>query len=318
MKNSVTAKKLAPLVLLVLFLGSPALIFAQGISVSPLNFRFEAEKGEVVEGEMMVMNSSFENSSNIEMQAEQMEPTGEDGGVSLIETREVDEDTLEVLSIAHWIEFEPRQFSLEPREEKTVRFKISVPENATPGGHYVGVIAGSPADTQIEGGGVGVTSRVASTALLTVAGDMIKDLSVVSLETDKGYYEYGPITFNSRFKNEGTVHIRPEAKITVTDFFGNEVDVIDVRDATVLPGAVRRVETVWEPDTLWMGRYEATLTGVYGEDGKSLGEVKVVFYAFPWKYGLAGLLVLVFFIITRKRWITIFKILIKGESALEK
>ena len=317
MKNLVVAKKLALVSFLLIGLLGSSTAFARSISISPLNFRFDDDPGEIVEETVVIMNSSFDEEAEVEMLAEQMEPRGEEGGVSLIETQDVDEETLEVLSIEHWIDFEPAQFTLDPREEKEVDFRINVPENATPGGHYVGIIAGTPQDSQVEGGGVGITHRVASTALLTVSGEMEERVSAVSLETDSGYYEYGPVTFSSRFKNEGTVHIRPEAEITITDLRGEKVDKIDVEEATVLPGATRRVETVWDVDTLWGGRYTATLSGVYGEDGQSLGQVETTFYAFPWKYGLVGLLVIVFFILTRKRWITILKILVKGEAALK-
>jgi hypothetical protein len=164
---------------------------------------------------------------------------------------------------------------------------------------------------------VGITQRVAATTLLTIDGEMVEELSVASFDTVKDYYEGGPIVFESRFENTGTVHLTPKAKITVKDLFGKKVAELELTESIVLPEAIRKVTTKWEQGRLWAGKYTASLSGVYGEDNTPLEAGPITFYAFPWKVALAGLLLVIFFILTRKRWYTIIKILVKGEAALK-
>ena len=295
----------------ILFL-APVFSIAQSrrIAVSPLSFEFTIERGGSDGDHVQVLNPSYEDDVTVDMRVEDMFPEGEEGRVIL---RSPEED-LEAMALSSWISFEPEEFSLEPRENKHVRFTIDVPENANPGGHYGGIVAGT-GQSEIEGTGVGITQRIASLLLLTVSGEMEEDLSVVDFETSQNYYEYGPVEFNTRFKNEGTVHLRPDAEIIIEDLLGREVDRVSIEPRSVLPDAIRRIGTDWNQYNLWGLRYTARVTGIYGEEGQPLESEEVHFWAFPWKYGIAIFLLLIFFILTRKRWITIIKILVFGEKA---
>lgn len=284
------------------------------IALTPLTFELTAEKGESVTERIRILNPSYEDSVTVIMEVEDMFPEGEEGRVILQAT---DED-LNVLAISRWVTFEPDDFVLEPREEKSVRFTIKVPSNTDSGGHYMGIIAGTP-PREVKGTGVGIIHRIASLVLLTVPGEMEENVSVAGFNTSKKYYEGGPVTFESRFENKGSVHLIPDARIIVTNVFGKEVDVIQVEKRNVLPGAVRKINTEWNSGTLWGGIYNATLEGTYGRFSYfRFDSEKVTFFVFPWKAGIAIFLIMIFFIITRKRWIAVMKILIKGEAGLSK
>ncbi len=320
-----SAAKLSLVVLFTLFFGF-TITFAQsqGLSITPLSFELEGENGDLIEEKVKVKNPSQENSLNVEMQTEDMIPQGEEGRVSLRRNDPEEEITEEmrVVSMAQWVEFEPKEFELDPGEEKEIVFTINVPENASPGGHYAGIIAGVPSP-EIEGGGVGITHRIAATALLTIDGEMVEELSIDSFKLIKNYFDTSTdkgdadMVFESRFKNTGTVHLTPEAAITITDLKGKEVAKLDLKESVVLPNAVRKVTTEWDSGRLWGGKYTAKLEGVYGKDNQTLETKEISFYAFPWKITLAGILLIIFFILTRKRWYTIIKILVKGEAALK-
>ncbi len=218
--------------------------------------------------------------------------------------------------MSRWVTFDPAEFILAPREERIVNFTINVPTNADSGGHYMGIIAGT-SPSEVEGTGVGIIHRIASLVLLTVPGEMEESVSIAGFDVSKRYYERGPVSFESRFRNDGTVHLVPDARIVVTNILGKEVAVIPVEKRNVLPNAVRKIDTEWEVGTLWGGFYSATLTGSYGR----LSHIDIVpetitFFAFPWKAGVAILLMILFFIITRKRWFAVARILIKGEGGL--
>jgi len=308
------------LVVVILFSGLflPLKSFSQEgssrIALTPLTFELTAQRGESVSERIRVMNSSFENNLDVKMEVEDMFPEGEEGRVILEAT---DED-LDVLAISRWVTFEPEEFTLSPREEKSVKFTINVPRDADAGGHYMGILAGAP-PARVEGTGVGIVHRIASLVLLTVPGEMEEELSVVDFNVLQKYYEHGPVTFVSRFENTGTVHLMPDAHITVRDILGREIAVIPVEKRNVLPGAVRKIETAWNADWLFGGFYTAIIEGDYGNfSDKDINSQTVTFFAFPWKVGVVILLITVFFVLTRKRWATIIRILVKGETALSK
>ena len=290
------------------------LALAARIALTPLVFELTSQKGGTVEDEVRVMNPSYDETITVVMESEDIFPEGEEGRVRL----EVPPAERIPFSLSSWISFEPKTFTLAPREEKAIKFRIKVPENAEPGGHYAAIIArlqtiGVPGAT-----GVGIVPRVASLVLLTVPGEIEEKLNVVSFVTEKKYYEKGPVKFIVRLENGGTVHLKPTAKITITDVFGQKAGEVSLETRTILPDSTRKLEVTWQKKWLWGGKYIATLSGFYGTDNKPLETKKIVFWAFPWKVSIILLILIVFFALTRRRWSKAIKILIKGESAIGK
>lgn len=295
----------------VLFLIFGGLILAPGIlaqvsiGISPLVFELSGNPGEVFENQVKISNPSG-MTIGIKMTVEDIAPTGEEGLI-VIEPAET-----ETYSIAKWTKAEPEEFVLNPGEEKWVKFTISIPEKAEPGGHYGSVIAGS---IQVAGGGMTgatIAPRVGVLVLLTVSGKMIESLAVKDFTAPR-YSEYGPIEFAIRFENRGTVHVKPRGLITITNWLGQKVTDVSFPERNVLPKAVRKFEASWDTKWLWAGKYTATLTGSYGMSNAQLVPVVITFWAFPWKIGLVILAFLILLILIRKRLIIAVKVLILGE-----
>jgi len=288
------------------------------IALTPLVFELIAEKGETTEGYVRVMNPSYDDRITVVMEVEDMFPEGEEGRIRL----EIPKDERGNFFLSSWVNFEPEAFTLEPREEKAIKFIIDVPDFAEPGGHYAGILARTEAIEGREGVGVGIIQRIASLVLLTVPGEMQEELSLLSFETSKGYYEYGPIDFAIRFENTGTVHLKPEATIIVANFLGQNIAEIPIEARYVLPGSIRIFEAELSQKWFWGGKYTATLTGNYGTTNLPIEPETIVFWAFPWRMGgamlLFSILGLTFFALTRKRWGVALRILIKGEAGLPK
>ena len=281
---------------------------AQGprIAITPLVFEFTAEPGETAEGFVRVSNHSENVPVNILMEIEDMFPEGEEGRVRL----ETPLEERRTFSLSHWIETEPSRFFLEPGEEQRVRFVIDVPENAEPGGYYVSVVAGTT-DVDPDATGVAILTRIGALILLTVPGEAEENLRAIELIAPS-YIEGGPVEFLARFENKGTVHLRPDASIVITNMLGRKVAEIPLESRNVLPNAVRKIDAEWDAGLL-LGKYTATLSGKYGTRNLPLNIVSVTFWAFPWKVALAVLLVLVFLYLTRKRWLVALRILVRGE-----
>jgi len=282
-------------------------VFAQtAIGISPLIFELTGNQGEVIENYLKIYNPSGDI-IGIKMEVEDIAPSGEAGQV-IVELPET-----ETYSLAKWIKTEPEEFNLKPGEEKLVKFTITIPENAEPGGHYGTVLGGIKAVTGAGGTGAVVVQRVGALVLLTVPGAMKEELAVKDFSTPR-YLEYGPIPFTIRFENKGTVHVKPTGYVTVTNWLGQKVGDAGFSPLNVLPGGVRKFETTLDKKWLLAGKYTATLSGSYGMSNIPFAPVVITFWAFPWKMGLGILIVLILFILSRKRWIAAFRVLIRGEG----
>ena len=278
----------------------------RGVGISPLTFELTANSGDVIVNQLKVYNPS-DSTIGIKMEVEDFTVAGEMGQVK-IEPAET-----ETYSIARWVKMEPEEFSLNPGEQKYVTFTISVPENAEPGGHYGSILAGTTAIVGGEFVGAAVAGRVGALVLISVSGEIKEDLMVKEF-SNSGYSEYGPINFTIRFENKGTVHTKPKGFITIVNLFGKKVTDIEILQQNVLPDSVRKIETSWNKKWLWGGKYTATLSGSYGVDNTPFSPAVITFWAFPWKAGVGILIVIILLILSRRRWLAAFRVLIKGEK----
>ncbi len=295
-----------------LFLFGSNTASAQGsqIAISPLVFELTGDRGDTIENFVKDLNPSEENSISLVMEFEKIVPFGEVGQV-LPQTASSDEDN--VPSVTNWIQAEPNEFTLGPGEERLVKFTINVPNDAEPGGHYASILASSKSVSGSGAVDVGVAYRIGSLVLLTIPGEFIEDLDVAGFQAPK-YSEYGPVPFSIRLENNGSVHLKPNAIITVANMLGRKVAEIPVEGRNILPNSVRAIESEWDQKWLLGGRYTATLNGTYGRTDSQISPEVIVFWAFPWKIGLALLVVIFFFLITRRRWGAALRVLFRGDQ----
>ena len=289
-------------------------VFAQksggGVTISPLTFELTANPGDVVNNQIKIYNPT-DKIVSIKVEAEDFRAVGEEGKV--VTTSESDEDT--TYSLRKWIVIVPTEFTLESGKEKIVDFIIKVPENAEPGGKYGSILAGITGSISDGGTGAAIATKTGALVLLMVSGDLNEEL-IVSDFSAPSFLEYGPVSFEIKFENTGTVHVRPRGFIVVTDLFGKKVAELEFSQKNVLPGAIRKNEAEW--DIKWLfGKYTATVVGNYGTGNIPFETRVITFWVLPWKLMLGVSLVLlfitVFFIKTKKRWKMALGILFKGE-----
>lgn len=300
----------------VLFFALPNnLVFAQetvGISISPVRFELTANPGDVLENEIKIFNPT-NSVVSLKMTSEDFKAVGEEGHVS-IDINEKEEDK-RVYSLKSWITMKPNEFILNPKETKVVTFLIEVPKNAEPGGKYGSVIPTITGSAEEGFTGATVSSSVAALVLLIVSGDIVENL-IIDEFTAPSFQEYGPVPFEIRFENKGSVHVKPKGYIIITDWFGKNVTELEFPQKNVMPEAVRKIDIEW--DTKWLfGKYTASVIGIYGTSNENLTSQVITFWIFPWKLILGVLIVLLiiitFFFKTRERWRMAAKILFKGE-----
>ncbi len=80
--------------------------------------------------------------------------------------------------LSTWITLESNAITLNPWEEGTVNFNISVPTNATPGWHYWAVIFNNPGSETSTGGNIGVNVDYGIIILVNVSWEVIVDVDI--------------------------------------------------------------------------------------------------------------------------------------------
>lgn len=286
------------LVLGALILPTPTTVLAQsadatnGLEISPVLVELNAERGNTYTVSVKVRNVTTSNLF-FDTSVDDFGAKDETGSPSILL-----DDSAEPLatSIKSWVRSIP-SFSLAPNQAETIKATISVPDNAEPGGHY-GVIRFAGHENESDRGNVGLVASAGTLILVSVKGDAKEWLVLDSFEaTDKNgraglAFESGPITFVSRFKNAGNVHVKPIGQIEVKDGFGNSVATLPVNEAkgNVLPDSTRRFES--SLDKSWMfGHYTADISIAYGNTGQAIVRT-LSFWVIPWKIILAALLII--------------------------
>jgi len=182
-----------------------------------------------------------------------------------------------------------------------------VPANADPGGHYAVVFFGNQ-PSMAQGGSIGLSGKLGTLILLTVAGDIVEQGRIVSfdLTNPRSFYEHLPISFTALFENTGNVHLMPHGEITITNMFGRTSDRIPFNKEpigggkNVLPNTSRHLEAVWTKGPLEvkaqnfidtvnvefhnfaLGRYTAALDLHYGPSNQAAA-ANTTFWVIPWQ-----------------------------------
>jgi len=157
-----------------------------------------------------------------------------------------------------------------------------------------------------------LSQEIASLILIKIAGKVEEDAVLESFKTPKWFYELGPVPFEARVKNDSTVHIKPEGTITVTGMLFGQKLTGQVEQRNILPGAIRKIPGMLN-NKLLIGKYTASISLVYGAQNNAPLVAQTTFWAFPVRYALAALVILVLLFVMRKRLYKAFKVILIGK-----
>lgn len=244
------------------------------LSVSPHTFELDVFPREVKTEEIKITNKS-EVALPILVRIVDFTAKDETGGMSF---DEVLEDPS--ISSRQWFEIENPNFILEAGETEKVNFKISVPENAEPGGHYAVMLfepqlpsfyfeEGQPRVVPV----IGVLF-LSSVKVFTLEPEIKEKLEVVEFAVPKeerlialenltaafigGIVQAAsevtitrksPSNFILRIKNNDIYHIKPFGKVSIYNIFGKKVGEAEIPRTTILPGKIRQFPVEFSPET---------------------------------------------------------------------
>lgn len=255
------------------------------LSLYPTSIRLSLNPGETWEGSVTVINP---NNFTLKVNPEKENlGGGAEGAIELLG---------ENISygLASWINYDETQISLNPEERKELSFKIIVPENAQPGGHYAAILFRGLSPSETQGSGVGISGRVGSVVLVEVSGETSKTGFIEEVMAKK-FISRGPLKIDFKVKNTGNTHFSPDGKITVSGLFQNKELTWEPR--VVFPGYDRTFKAIWD-NRYFFGPLTVKIMAQI-PDGEALIVDSFTVWAFPWQEALIiivvlGVLVLLF------------------------
>lgn len=173
-------------------------------------------------------------------------------------------------SASSWITMPYEKATIAAQDIVRVNFKVKVPEDAKSGGHYAAVYFETSGLDQIGSGTAdqfsATSSRVVSLISFRVNGEITESALVSGLVIPQ-FLQFGPIPVNFEIFNKGDYHINPKGQVTVTNWFGREVDRETLQAKNIFPDAKRNFEL--KLGKTWMfGKYTVDIAASYGEAGK--------------------------------------------------
>lgn len=213
--------------------------------------------------------------------------------------------------LSKWISTEHDSITLQPNETQSVSFIVKVPKEAAPGSHFGGVFFSVRA-TKTSTTGTGVGIQVGSVVSLRIAGEITEEARLREFSTERLVYGLPNVTFKVRVEDMGNILLRPHGTIEVTDMRGKQVATVRVNDtaAPIFPGTDRIYRPQWSSEGFAIGRYQALLSLVYGEDGRKTISSVTSFWVLPIKpiliilgvllVGVVGLYVVIRIYVRRK------------------
>ena len=146
--------------------------------------------------------------------------------------------------------------------------------------------------------GAGVGFEVASLLNFSIAGEITEDADLREFRTDRSVYNIPEVKFTARVENLGNVLVRPTGIIEISDMFGKKRAVVRVNDAQagVFPKDIRTFTADWKAEGFAIGRYQAIVSLVYGDEGRQTISSSASFWVLPAKpilYTLGAILGLI-------------------------
>lgn len=298
------------------------------VTVSPPTAELTATPGSTLEHTIKLTNST-EIAREFSVRVQNFGALGEEGQPDIT-------DDLGPHALSQWVKVDPQTVTIKANEKQEFKISISVPAEATPGGHF-GILTFSPKTT--EGGQVAVVAEVSSLILLRVPGAATEGAEIAGVnvckppyladpsqpdqkkrattcDKNKGFFTSGgDFAFTTRVRNTGNVHVRPQGKLKLYNLFGKEVASFDVAPRNVIPNSVRRLDVSWKSGLL-IGQYRLRGELSYGTQGQTL-KYEQSFWAFPRTQGLlvlGGIIVLfLLFWLPRKRFKKAFRALLAAD-----
>ncbi len=207
----------------------------ESITLSPVSKHYQLKAGETIVDELTIINDG-DTAYEFTVYAQPYSVSSENYDPDFVNDR----DNTDAYK---WIKAEKSRYRLAAGESIKVKYTITVPSGARPGGHFGAIFAETqPAETA-GANSVARKKRVGAIVYATVdgryrTGGSLRDISIPRLQLKT------PLLTETRVENTGNTNFETDLKLTVADLFGN-VKYTDTKAYQVLPETTRKMSLVW-------------------------------------------------------------------------
>jgi hypothetical protein len=262
----------------------------QALEIAPPIMTLKANPGQVLKTKIQLRDIT-KSSLVVTNEINNFVANGEDGTPKILMGSE---DNNDPFAMKDWVKPLP-QFTLTPNQIQVLSITISIPKNASPGGHYA-VIRFTGIPPQLKGTGVSLSASLGALVLLTVNGKLTHKMSIDTFAVSK--YEGGksaklfqsaPLSFTVKLKNSGNIQEEPTGHIVISDLFGRAVAGVNINvpPRNVLPDSTRQFFGSLDKSNLGtkrlFGLYHAKITVRYGDNNSQTSVKSIYFWVIPYK-----------------------------------
>ena len=236
-------------------LATPEAAFGQdavpGLGMSPTSQELKGQPGTVIKQDITVINDGpidltyTLSASDYTVKGSDYSPTFTDAS------------SVSSLSAAKWFSYKSGAAVIRAHDQVVVPITISVPANASLGGHYAAVFAETVAAAPKNGSRINRITKVGSLFYLAIGGNLHQAGAISKFSVPWLQYT-SPIQAKLLIKNSGNIHFSANSKLIIKPLFGNARSPV-LAKGEVLPGIDREFDTKL-PAGRGFGIYRVNLT----------------------------------------------------------
>ena len=223
---------------IIVFFGSMFINKAFALTISPARIEITGDPGATVSRDITLFNDNKNSSETYYVSYSNFESQGETGSPRFVEPKS---------DLGTWMNA-GESVVLEAGKSKTIPLVINIPKDAYSGGHFAVVFFGNNPNIK-DGGQVSVGAKTGTLILLTVNGNVLEAGGLVDFKTkdSKIFYNSLPVSFQYRWKNDGSDRVKPSGDITIHDMVYFPTSKIDanVVSGNILPHSTRLFDIDW-------------------------------------------------------------------------
>jgi len=221
------------------------------------------------------------------------------------------EEAKSLYTATNWTKASISEIDLVPNKNEKIYYEINVPKDATKGEYTVIVAFISQNQEKLTGTGATTTLTLGMPILIQIGDEFVENAELLRFATDKNFYEYPTLTFDTRIKNLGDTHITPVGEIVLTNIFKQEITRIafNPNNQSILRDNTGNYETLWNLGTfltkdkaIVLGPIKANLILTYRtfQPGFAPLTSEITFWIIPWRIILIALVVIIAIIVIIK------------------
>lgn len=232
----------------------------ESITLSPVDKHYKFDAGSVIHDQLTVVNDG-QLDYDFSAYAKPYSVTGEnyDPDFSTTHTN---------TDIQDWVKFAQNTYHLKAGQSIKVDYTVTVPQNATPGGHYAVLFVETEPTAGASAGGTSVIrkKRVGALVYATVNGSFQNGGKLTSMRTPVFQF-VPPIKSDLTIQNSGTTDFQATTSLTVSDIFGN-VKYSQQKPYQLLPQTIRAIHLTWDKAPSY-GLYKVVTSASFLDENKT-------------------------------------------------